>query len=137
MELMDHDLRCIIKARLKVLPEGSNPFSPIVGIDIMLQIGEAMMYLRDHNVLHRDLKAKNILVNIRKPLTLVDSDSANTSLMRRHPAVSAVLPHTQENYVAKVADFGTATCRPHSSDVNTAKVGTTGEDSHFIVHNIQ
>lgn len=127
MELMDHDLRFIIDSRLEVLPEGSSPISPIVAIDIMLQIGQAMLYLREHSILHRDLKAKNILVNICKPLALtVESDSANTSLMRRLPAVSAVLPHTQENYIAKLADFGLAKCRPQSSYMTTLNVGTTG-----------
>lgn len=70
MELMDHDLRYIINSRLEVLPEGFNPFAPIVAIDIMLQIGQAMLYLRDHGILHRDLKAKNVLVNLCKPLAL-------------------------------------------------------------------
>jgi serine/threonine protein kinase len=127
MELMDHDLRYIINSRLKVLPEGSNPFAPIVAIDIMLQIGQAMLYLREHSILHRDLKAKNVLVNLCKPLALQkEADSANTSLMRQSPAVSAVLPHTQENYVAKLADFGLAKCRPQSSYVHTTMVGTTG-----------
>lgn len=126
MELMDHDLRCIMDARLKVLPEGANPFVPMVAIDLMWQVAQAMVYLRVHNVLHRDLKAKNILVNICKPLKLnTSSDSANTSLMR-YP-VSAVLPHTQENYVAKLADFGLAKCRPHlDSNLKSAKVGTPG-----------
>lgn len=127
MELMDHDLRFIIESRLNVLPEGANPFAPIVAIDIMLQIGQAMLYLREHNILHRDLKAKNVLVNVCKPLALQkEADSANTSLLRQYPAVSAVLPHTQENYVAKLADFGLAKCRPQSSFVHTRMAGTTG-----------
>lgn len=56
---------------------------------------------------HRDLKAKNVLVNIFKPLN--SSGASNLCLMRR-PDVSIVLPHTEENYVAKLADFGLANC---------------------------
>lgn len=134
MELMDHDLRTVIDSRLSVLPKGSSPFSPIVAIDLMLQIAQAMWYLWEQKILHRDLKAKNVLVNICKPLKAsLESDTANTKLMGL-PAVSAVLPHTQENYVAKLADFGLAKCRPQSSYMTTVMAGTTGWRAPEIFH---
>ncbi|KAG0563975.1 hypothetical protein KC19_8G072800 [Ceratodon purpureus] len=133
MELMDHDLRSIIDYRIMVLEKGSSPFSPMVAIDLMLQIAQGMLYLFENRILHRDLKAKNVLVNICKPLkTSGESDTANTKLMGL--PVSAVLPHTQENYVAKLADFGLARCRPQSSYVTTAMAGTTGWRAPEIFH---
>ena len=133
MELMEHDLRTIIDLRMEVVPKGSGPFSPIVAIDLMLQIAQAMLYLYENRILHRDLKAKNVLVNICKPLQIqADSDSANTKLMDR--PVSAVLPHTQENYVAKLADFGLAKCKPQSSYVSTLMAGTTGWRAPEVFH---
>jgi serine/threonine protein kinase len=131
MELMDHDLRTVIESRVEELGPGSIPFSTIVAIDIILQIAQAMRHLKDHKVLHRDLKAKNILVNIYEPLN--SGGESNTSLMQRQD-VSLVLPHTQENYVAKLADFGLAKCRPHSSWVHTRMAGTTGWRAPEVFH---
>lgn len=131
MELMDHDLRTVIETRVQELGPGSSPFSVIVAIDIILQIAQAMKHLKDHKVLHRDLKAKNVLVNIIKPLS--SDGESNTSLMHR-PNVPTVLPHTQENYVAKLADFGLAKCRPHSSWVRTRMAGTTGWRAPEVFH---
>lgn len=38
------------------------PFSLPVAIDIMLQVGQALWYMHDRHVTHRDLKTANILV---------------------------------------------------------------------------
>ncbi|KAG0569143.1 hypothetical protein KC19_6G068000 [Ceratodon purpureus] len=113
MELMNLDLRKLIDSRLE---EASiSPFSPIVAIDIMLQIAQAMVYVRKHNVLHRDLKAKNILINLcNLPM--------HYSLIESH---SMKLPHVQEHFVAKLADLGLAKWQPQSSDVFTLDLGTT------------
>ncbi|KAG0590301.1 hypothetical protein KC19_1G087900 [Ceratodon purpureus] len=132
MELMDHDLRTVIEARCQErLPTGSGPFTTLVAIDIIMQIAQAMKHLRDHKVLHRDLKAKNILVNINTPL---NSRGEPTSSSNLHPDESTVLPHTQDNYVAKLADFGLAKCRPHSSWVRTRMAGTTGWRAPEVFH---
>ncbi|KAG0610867.1 hypothetical protein M758_7G098000 [Ceratodon purpureus] len=126
MELMDQDLRTVIETRSQErLPTGCGPFTALAAIDIIMQIAQAMKHLRDHKVLHRDLKAKNILVNINTPLN---------SCSCMHPDESTVLPHTQDSYVVKLADFGLAKCRPHSSWVRTRMAGTTGWRAPEVFH---
>ena len=84
----------------------------LVAIDIILQIAQVMKHLRDHKVLHRDLKAKNVLVNIYEPLSL---DGKSSTSMMPSPDVPFVLPYMQASCVAKLADFDLAKCRPQSS----------------------
>ena len=131
MELMDHDLRTVIEDRVHKLGSGCSPFPTLVAIDIILQIAQAMEHLRDHKVLHRDLKAKNVLVNICEPLNL--GGKSSTSMMPR-PDVPCFLPYMQASYVAKLADFGLAKCRPHSSWVRTRMAGTTGWRAPEVFH---
>ncbi|KAG0592982.1 hypothetical protein KC19_1G295400 [Ceratodon purpureus] len=80
MELMHQNLRSLIDMKRRV--ENSPPFDLPVAVDIMDKIAEAMAYLHDQGVLHRDLKSSNILVN-----QSVDG---------------------KEDYVVKIADFGLA-----------------------------
>ncbi|KAG0592984.1 hypothetical protein KC19_1G295500 [Ceratodon purpureus] len=79
MELMNQNLRSLIDSKRR---ENSPPFDLPVAVDIMDKIAEAMAYLHDQGVLHRDLKSSNILVN-----QSVDG---------------------KEEYVVKIADFGMA-----------------------------
>ncbi|KAG0631885.1 hypothetical protein M758_1G286800 [Ceratodon purpureus] len=79
MELMHQNLRSLINSKRR---ENSPPFDLPVAVDIMDQIAEAMAYLHDQGILHRDLKSSNILVN-----KSVDG---------------------KEDYVVKIADFGSA-----------------------------
>jgi hypothetical protein len=61
MELMDEDLNDHIDAFMKS-PSGPELKLP-VALDIMLQVAEAMLYLHTKKIVHRDLKAANILIN--------------------------------------------------------------------------
>ncbi len=61
MELMDVDLHDLME--VLVYNESQDaPFQLLEAVDIMLQVAEGMNYLHQNNVLHRDLKSKNILV---------------------------------------------------------------------------
>jgi len=64
MELMDEDLIDHIDAFMKS-PSGPELELP-VALDIMLQVAEAMLYLHTKKIVHRDVKAANILINHAK-----------------------------------------------------------------------
>ena len=120
MELMEHDLRTVIEMRCPNPEPGLSPFPLIVAIDIMLQIGQGMQYLREHKILHRDLKAKNILVNRARRVRRTLSGGA----YRKFPDLQTLL-HTEEYYVAKLADFGIAKARRQQTSLLTMMAGTT------------
>lgn len=126
MELMEHDLWTVIKKRCPVPGPGLSPFPLIVAIDIMLQIAEGMQYLREHRILHRDLKAKNVLLNrcrrVRRSLS---------AAYRRFPDLASLL-HTEEYFLAKLADFGIAKAKPLST--LTQMVGTTSWRAPEVFH---
>jgi predicted Ser/Thr protein kinase len=61
MELMDGDLQQLMERLLNNESQVA-PFEPLEAVDIMLQVAEGMNYLHQNNVVHRDLKSKNILV---------------------------------------------------------------------------
>jgi serine/threonine protein kinase len=64
MEWMPKNLYTHIKAQIQGKP--GTPFKLHVAIDIMLQVGNAMRYLHNRRIVHRDLKTLNILV---EPIT--------------------------------------------------------------------
>jgi len=70
MEKMEKDLRMLMEEILKnkehAHPEELEhhvPFPPPVALDIILQLAEALKFLRIQRAMHRDIKSKNILVN--------------------------------------------------------------------------
>jgi serine/threonine protein kinase len=70
MEKMEKDLRMLMEEILEnkehAHPEELEhhvPFPPPVALDIILQLAEALKFLRIQRVMHRDIKSKNILVN--------------------------------------------------------------------------
>jgi serine/threonine protein kinase len=71
MELMHKDLNDHIDAFMKSTSGAS--FELPVALDIMLQIADAMLYLHKKEIVHRDLKARNILTNHVKITEMVNS----------------------------------------------------------------
>ena len=66
MEWMpDGDLRKAIDLHVKTT--GSS-FDLVVGVDVLLQIAGAMVHMHNHDLMHRDLKAANCLVEGRSSL---------------------------------------------------------------------
>lgn len=99
MELCSSDLQCHIGKRSSAGP----PFSLRVAVDIMLQIARGMEYLHSQRVIHRDLRASNILV---------DSSSVTDFLGEGHVRV-------------KLCDFGMAKAKRNSSNWLSSMKGST------------
>lgn len=99
MELCSKNLRTHIEKRSKQGP----PFSLRVAVDIMLQIARGMEYLHSQRVIHRDLRASNILVDD-----------------------STVREFLDEGYVrVKLCDFGMAKAKLNSSRFVSSMKGAT------------
>jgi hypothetical protein len=96
MELMSGDLYKYIHM------DHRKPFELDIAVDIMLQIAEGMQYLHDKQIVHRDLKSPNILVD---PV-----DCSGKVYLR-----------------VKVADFGQAKIKAASAtySLQSKNVGTT------------
>jgi len=85
LELMEEDLGRAMEKHMNSI----GPFKIHVGLDILLQIVEAMVHLHKHNIMHRDLKPGNCLV---KPRSI---PSSNPQLLDVY-------------YDVKLTDFGSA-----------------------------
>ncbi|KAG0609054.1 hypothetical protein M758_8G153500 [Ceratodon purpureus] len=96
MEKMDEDLHYLMLQR-KTTPTG--PFSLKDAVHIMLQIARGMDYVHQKNVVHRDLKSYNILVN-------------------------TVSNRRQRDHVVKVADFGLSEKLKPGSNPMRFNIGT-------------
>ncbi|MCO5592484.1 hypothetical protein L7F22_046487 [Adiantum nelumboides] len=99
MELCNSNLRSHIENR----PNGGPPFSLRVSVDIMLQIARGMEYLHSQRVIHRDLRASNILVDDSSAKELSDE-----GLVR-----------------VKLCDFGMAKAKRNSSKLFSSMKGST------------
>lgn len=101
MELMECNLENLINKKKR---KSSPPFDLEVAVDIMKQIAEAMEYLHQQGVLHRDLKSSNVLVN---------------SYGKGEEG--------KEKYIVKIADFGMAKLQANNKMpyFMTVDVGTT------------
>lgn len=86
-----------------------SPFSLSAGINLMLQISEAMRYVHDKGMVHRDLKPQNILV---RPVN--DPELTNEGFV-----------------VAKVADFGLARVKPEVISASSLTPGLLGGDPEW------
>ncbi|KAH8949081.1 hypothetical protein BDL97_10G011900 [Sphagnum fallax] len=78
-ELMSKDLRSYLD---ETVHEGQTrpPLSLLLAVDIMLQIAEPMKYLHENGMMHRDLKANNILINVVESEELCISPSVQVKL---------------------------------------------------------
>ncbi|KAH8949046.1 hypothetical protein BDL97_10G009600 [Sphagnum fallax] len=78
-ELMSKNLRNYLDENIL---EGQTrpPLSLLLAVDIMLQIGEGMKYLHQSGMMHRDLKATNILINVVESKELCISPSVQVKL---------------------------------------------------------
>ncbi|KAG0606600.1 hypothetical protein M758_9G153800 [Ceratodon purpureus] len=101
MEKMPCDLRTLLNLRMNRFSIIS-PFSISAGIDLMLQISEAMSYMNSEGMVHRDLKAANILV---EPV----GDQAD---------------YCDGFVIAKLADFGLAKVKHEVTSRMTRNTGT-------------
>ncbi|CAK9871010.1 unnamed protein product [Sphagnum jensenii] len=100
-ELMDMDLRSYLDQKIMKDAE-TPPLKLLEAIDIMLQVAQGMDYLHERGVMHRDLKSKNVLINV------LDYGQSQVSKSVR----------------AKLADFGVSKLKD-SSTFTTPDVGTT------------
>jgi hypothetical protein len=102
-ELMESDLRRYLDEKKKNAGEGP-PLPLLVAMNILLQIAEAMNYLHENGVMHRDLKANNVLINVVEG---PDGQLSSSSVQ------------------AKLTDFGQSKLKPHDSRYTTPMVGAT------------
>ncbi|CAK9256650.1 unnamed protein product [Sphagnum jensenii] len=97
MELMSKDLRAYLHENV----HDGQTIPQLVAIDIMLQLAEAMTYLHESGVMHRDLNPENVLVNV--PET---EDS-----------------HLLSSVQAKITGFGMSKLNLNNSRFTTRQVG--------------
>lgn len=64
MEVVGRDLRTLIDQRCTNSQGSSQPFSLLQSVDIMLQIAEALQYLKDCKLMHRDIRARKVLITV-------------------------------------------------------------------------
>jgi len=102
-ELMSMDLRRYLDEKKKNAGEGP-PLPLLVAMNILLQIAEAMDYLHENAVMHRDLKANNVLINVVEG---PDGQLSSSSVQ------------------VKLTDFGESKLKLHDSGYTTPMVGTT------------
>ncbi len=101
-ELMSMDLRKYLDEN--VHEDQSRPPLPLLlAVDIMLQVAEAMKYLHESMVMHRDLKANNVLINI------VETQDSR-------------LPSSLQ---VKITDFGLSKLNLNNSRFTTRQMGAT------------
>jgi predicted Ser/Thr protein kinase len=101
-ERMDMDLRKYLDENVHE-DQSRRPLPLLLAVDIMLQVAEAMKYLHESKVMHRDLKANNVLINI-----VETQDSRLSSSLQ-----------------VKITDFGLSKLNLNNSRFTTRQVGTT------------
>jgi serine/threonine protein kinase len=103
LELMSTDLRRYLDEKKENAGEGP-PIPMLVAMNILLQIAEAMNYLHENEVMHRDLKASNVLINVVEG---PDGQLSSSSVQ------------------VKLTDFGESKLKLCDSGYTTPMVGTT------------
>jgi serine/threonine protein kinase len=102
-ELMSMDLRRYLDDKKKNAGEGP-PLPLLLAMNILLQIAEAMNYLHENGVMHRDLKANNVLINVVEG---PDGQLSSSSVQ------------------VKLTDFGQSKLKLQDSGYTTPMVGAT------------
>lgn len=100
-ELMSMDLQRYLDEKKKNTGEGPR-FPLLLAMTIMLQIIDGMNYLHENGVMHHDLKANNVFINV------VEDSDGHHSLVQ-----------------VKLTDFGESKLKLHDSGYTTPMVGTT------------
>jgi serine/threonine protein kinase len=103
LELMSMDLRRYLDEKKENAGEGP-PLPLLVAMNILVQIAEAMNYLHENGVMHRDLKANNVLINVVEG---PDGQLSSSSVQ------------------VKLTDFGQSKLKLHDSRYTTSMVGAT------------
>ncbi|CAM6040741.1 unnamed protein product, partial [Sphagnum compactum] len=78
-ELVSKDLRMYLDENISE-GQARPPLSLPLAVDIMLKIVEGMKYLHESRVMHRDLKANNVLINVVENKELDTSPSVQVKL---------------------------------------------------------
>ncbi|KAH9549279.1 hypothetical protein CY35_10G009600 [Sphagnum magellanicum] len=78
-ELMSKDLRMYLEENISE-GQARPPLSLLLAVDIMLKIAEGMKYLHESRVMHRDLRANNVLINVVENKELDTSPSVHVKL---------------------------------------------------------
>jgi serine/threonine protein kinase len=102
-ELMSMDLRRYLDEKKENAGEGP-PLPLLVAMNILIQIAEAMNYLHENGVMHRDLKANNVLINV------VEGPGGQLS---------------SSSVQVKLTDFGESKLKLHDSGYTTPMKGST------------
>jgi predicted Ser/Thr protein kinase len=103
-ELMSTDLRRYLDEMKKKNAGEGPPLPLLVAMNVLVQIAEAMNYLHENGVMHRDLKANNVLINV---LEGPDGQLSSSSVQ------------------VKLTDFGQSKLKLHDSRYTTPMVGAT------------
>lgn len=121
LELMDTDLCHLMRGRMDNNRSLNVPFDLYEAVSIMLQIAEGMEYLHRNRIVHKDLKAENILVKCGKNgRKSKDTHQLWIALRKGKEAFD------EEHVHVKVADFGLSKIKELSSTTSEQPVaGTT------------
>ncbi|CAM6018522.1 unnamed protein product [Sphagnum balticum] len=75
---MSKDLRMYLDENISE-GQATPPLSLLLAVDIMLKIAEDMKYLHESRVMHRDLRANNVLINVVENKELYTSPSVQNT----------------------------------------------------------
>jgi serine/threonine protein kinase len=96
--------------------DGDVPFPAPVALDIIMQLAEALKFLRIQRVMHRDIKAKNILVNDR-PLLQSSAADTTTRIDDQHHGRKQL-----QYYLVKLTDMGLSQYKLPQNSTSASKM---------------
>lgn len=105
LELMREDLESYLANRMAG-NEGRPPLPILGAVDVMLQIAHGMNCLHEIHVMHRDLKARNVLINVVK-----DDENLELSWSRHVKIADFGISKLKENSQFTTMDRGTSPWR--------------------------